>query len=437
MNDTKEEKEVCRVTKQLSVNLGNLLLSLSETLDLANPHIAQHQYRTAYLALNIARNAHLEKEIIENIFTAALLHDIGAISVEEKLALHNFEPVDDIIHCVRGELLLEQIPWLNKISKIVRYHHKEWKDWEVDIDDPVAMSSQIILLSDYIERLIDRKKYILIQQEDIIDSVKKLEDIVVNKKVLSYFLDIAYREDLWLDLDSPRLYTLLLTQGPFETMHVEIDDILLISNLYRDLIDFKSSYTATHTSGVSECASKLAQLLGFANIDLKSMKIAGNFHDIGKLIIPNSIIEKQGKLTAHEFAIIKSHTYYTYYTLDSIGGLQRIKEWAAFHHEKLDGSGYPFHHTEEIIGTGSRIMTVADIFTAISEDRPYRKEMNKNEIYEVLNSQVKQNQLDKRFVDLLFDSYQDVYSHVKEKQQKTMDFYQNRFINIAKEQSIS
>ena len=109
----------------------------------------------------------------------------------------------------------------------------------------------------------------------------------------------------------------------------------------RYLRDFKSRFTATHTSGVAECAVKLSGLFGSAELDVKSMMTAANFHDIGKLVIPNSILEKPGKLTVDEYAIIRCHTYYTFNTLDSIGGLQRIAEQAAYHHEKLDGSGYP------------------------------------------------------------------------------------------------
>src|ERR1035437_3335748 len=108
--------------RQLSVNLDNLLLSLSEVVDLANPSISQHQQRTAYIALELARRANLEPEILENIFAAALLHDIGAITVEEKIAVHNFEVIDINIHTIRGQVLLEQIPWLSKLSNIVRNH---------------------------------------------------------------------------------------------------------------------------------------------------------------------------------------------------------------------------------------------------------------------------------------------------------------------------
>ena len=417
--------------RHLFVNLSNLLLSLSEVTDLANPLIAQHQHRTAYIALELAKFSDLEPEITENIFTAALLHDIGAVTVEEKIAVHNLQKVNESIHTIRGELLLEQIPWLRKISKIVRNHHKNWSAWEEDIENPVVFSSQIVLLSDYVERLIDKNKYILHQSKDIVEIIKKLSDTVVNKKIVACFVDLAKREDFWLDLASPRLYSLLLNNGQFKNMQIGLEDVLLISNLYRDLIDFKSRFTATHTSGVCECAVKLSELFGLAELDVKSMRIAGNFHDIGKLVIPNSILEKPGKLTVQEFEIMRCHTYHTFNTLDSIGGLHRIAEWAAYHHEKLDGSGYPFHLTKEEIGTGSRIMTVADIFTAISEDRPYRKGMDKDEIYKIFKRQTDEGFLDNRIVELLFDNYEIIKLQVKGKQSKALDFYERRFLSIA------
>jgi len=409
--------------RQRIVNLGNLLLTLSEAMDLSNPTISQHQYRTAYIALEIACYAGIRDDRLENIFTASLLHDIGALTVEEKILLHNNEAEDEELHTVRGEILLNRIPWLKGISKIVRNHHRDWKDWDDGLENPVVMASQIIYLSDYIERQIDRSRYILHQTEDIVDIVRKLQDGRVNEKIVSYFIDISKREDFWLDLVNPRLYSVLLHNGPFHNRPVALDDILLISNLYRDLIDFKSPYTATHTSGVAECASKLSELFGFADIDIKYMRIAGNLHDIGKLLIPNSIIEKPGKLTAHEYAIMRCHSYYTYHTIDSIGGLHRIAEWAAYHHERLDGSGYPFHYSGDEISTGARIMAVADVFTALIEDRPYRKGLDEYQIHKIIKNQADNNLLDKKVVELLFDNFNIIYSYVKEKQATARHFY--------------
>ena len=292
------------------------------------------------------------------------------------------------------------------------------------------LASQIVLLSDYVERLIDRNKYILHQRDAILDTIKKMEDTIIHKKVIEYFVDVSKREEFWLDLVSPRLYPLLLHTGPFKNMEIELEHISLMATLYRDLIDFKSRFTATHTSGVSACAEIISKIFGLTELEINSMIIAGNFHDIGKLIIPNKILEKPGKLTSDEFAIMKSHTYFTYYTINSIGGLEQIAEWAAYHHEKLDGSGYPFHCKSGEIDTGSRIIAIADIFTAISEDRPYRKGMEKDESFKVLKTQTDSGLLDKKIVELLFDNYDCINKYVKGNQALSMEFYENRFWSI-------
>jgi len=414
-----------------TINLGNLLITLSETMDLSDPFVSQHQHRTAYIALEIAKHADIKGSMLEDIFTASLLHDIGALTVEEKLLLHNNESENEELHTIRGAILLNRIPWLRDISRIVRFHHRDWKDWDEGLENFVVQASQIIYLADNIERLIDRNKFILHQAGDIEEAVLRLQkEGKVNEKIVSCFLYISKREDFWLNLISPRLSSILLNRGPFYNIFIDMDDILMISNLYRDLIDFKSPYTATHTTGVAECSSKLSELFGLAAIDIKNMKIAGNFHDIGKLLIPNSILEKPGKLTEQEYAIMRCHSYYTYKTLDSIGGLHKIAQWAGFHHERLDGSGYPFHLKCEEIDTGARIMAVSDVFTALMEDRPYRKGMDKNQIYRTVKPMADNNKLDKNIVELLFDNFDLIYSHVKDKQSTAKHLY-DETISVA------
>jgi HD-GYP domain-containing protein (c-di-GMP phosphodiesterase class II) len=414
----------------LSVNLGNLLLSMSEILDIANPSFAQHQQRTAYIALEIGRCANFDAKTLEDIFASALMHDIGAISVEEKVALQNFQSVDENIHALRGEIILEQVQWFKKLSKIIKNHHKKWNEWDEDIKNPVVLISQIILLSDYVERLIDRKKYILYQTNDIIEKIMELSGTAINKDIVNYFIETSKKEEFWLDLVSPKLYQLLQQISPYRDKQIGLDDIIQISDLYKIIIDFKSSFTATHTSGVSACAGEISHLFGLTDFEVNLMKVAGNFHDIGKLAVPNRILEKPGKLTDEEFAVIRCHSYYTYYILDSIGGLGPIVKWAAYHHEKLDGSGYPFHCKADEIDTGSRIMAVADIFTAVIEDRPYRKGMRKEGAYRVLKKQSDEGLIDRQFVDLLFDNYSSISLYVKEKQLEAKDFYDKKFSKV-------
>jgi len=82
-------------------------------------------------------------------------------------------------------------------------------------------------------------------------------------------------------------------------------------------------------------------------------------HDIGKVSTPDNILKKPGKLTKEEMAIMKSHTYHTYFVINAIGGLQQIAEWAAYHHEKLDGSGYPFHCSAGELGSVQNVLQKA------------------------------------------------------------------------------
>jgi len=417
----------------ITVNFGNLLLSLSDAMDLASPLIASHQQRTAFIAWEICKSAGLPEHATEEIFVAALLHDVGAITPEEKINIQKFEECDTETHCIRGELFLEGEIWLQPAAQLVRHHHREWCLWNKNIDEPAVLGSQIILLSDYLERKVKRNRYILLQNKSLTKTIQSLSGKKVHPQVVNYFLETAHREEFWLDLASPRLYSLLLNHGPYKRLEVDLADITRIAKVFRNIIDFRSQYTATHSSGVAECAATIARLFGFTETETELVEVAGNLHDIGKLVVPNSILNKAGKLTTRDFAIIKQHPYHTFSILNTIGGLRDIAEWAAFHHEKLDGSGYPFHHRANKLSTQSRIVTIADMFTAMSENRPYRVGMKQEWVLAELRKQAEANTLDKQIVGLLHDNYQDIRQSISEKQSITQAYYDKKFAVLAAE----
>jgi len=415
--------------KELSVNFGNFLLSLSDAIDLASPQIASHQMRTAFIAWQIAIAAGLSKERIENLFIGALFHDIGALALEDKIKIHNFEAIDFEAHSILGESLFETTRLFAPARKIVRYHHTPWHQWDT-IDRPEVIDSQILYLADYLERKIDRNQYILYQVDGLKEAISSTSGNLIHKSIVELFLQISGREEFWLDLSSRRLYSILMNSGPFRRTELGYDNIFPIAALFRNVIDFKSRFTATHSTGVAECAVMLSRLFGLTEAEVKQMEIAGYFHDLGKLAVPNTILEKPDKLTKDEFAVIKQHTYFTYSVLSTIGGLDQIAEWAAFHHETLAGSGYPFHVGASKLNTGSRIMAVADIFTAIAEDRPYRKGMQRDQIKNVLQSKVDNQVLDKKIVSLLIENYQEISTAVKAKQIDSRELFEKKFANI-------
>jgi HD-GYP domain-containing protein (c-di-GMP phosphodiesterase class II) len=416
--------------RHISVNLGNLLLSLSDAMDLASPDLTQHQQRTAFVVWELGRAGGIPTERLERDFMAALLHDIGAFSLEDKIALLKCEVENTEEHCIRGEVLFNSLPWLKDSSKIVRFHHRQWQDWGDSIETPLVFDSQLLFFSDYLERQIRRDHYILHQNEGIISNLRSLSGSLFHPEIVNLFCEVSDREEFWLDIVSPRLYSLLLHEGPFRRVEIGLADISQISELFRNIIDFRSRFTSTHSSGVAASAAMLTRLFGLTETETKLMEVAGNLHDLGKLAIPNSILEKPGKLTKKEMAIMKSHTYYTYSVVNTIGGLQQIAEWAAYHHEKLDGSGYPFHCTAAELNTGARILMVADIFTALAEDRPYREKMSEKEIVRILRQFSDRGLLDTGVVNLVLKNFEELLSHMSKKQTIAREFYERQFSSI-------
>lgn len=143
-----------------NVNLGNILLSFSDAIDLANKSISAHQMRTAFTAWQIANSAKLPKNEIQKIFIAAILHDVGALTPEDKTRLHNFEETNAEPHCICGAALFESCPLLKESSEIIRWHHRPWNEWDTNIDSNDVFGAQVIYLADYLERLIDKNQYI-------------------------------------------------------------------------------------------------------------------------------------------------------------------------------------------------------------------------------------------------------------------------------------
>jgi HD-GYP domain-containing protein (c-di-GMP phosphodiesterase class II) len=410
-----------------TVNLGNMVLSLSNAMDLASPALIQHQQRVAYVAWRMGRAAGHPHERLERTFIAALLHDIGAFSLEEKFSLRSFE-VDNIEdHCLRGEMLLREVPWLKESALLIRHHHREWQQWDEPIENRVVLDSQLLCLADYLERLIRRDEHILQQSDDIVSTIRSHSGDLFHPDAVELFLAVCYKEEFWLDLVSPRLFSQLLNNGPFRTIEVDLSGIRVISKLYRNIIDFQSRFTSTHSAGVAAAASTLARLYGLTETEAELMAVAGDLHDLGKLAIPNAILDKPGALSKQEMALVRSHSYYTYSVISSIGGFQPIAEWAAYHHERLDGSGYPFHCKAGELSTGARIMMIADIFTALTEDRPYRAGMPRVQVVSIIKDLVDRRQLDGRVAAALFDNYHEVSAYVSEWQAAEREFYEEQF----------
>lgn len=413
--------------QRTSVNLGNLVLSLSDALDLAYTSLAMHQQRTAFVAWELGRAAGIGGARLETLFLAALLHDIGALSTEEKRSLHANEvgEVREVaVHCVQGARLFEATPWLASAAPLVLHHHRPFRDWSGSHDAAQAFDAQLLCLADTLERHVDRSTYVLHQDQPLRDFITSQAGDQFSPDAVALFREISAREEFWLDLTSPRLYSLLLHNGPFRAIDVDVDSVGLYAELLSRIVDFKSPFTATHSAGVAECATLLARVAGMSEPEVRWMTIAGLLHDLGKLVVPNAILEKPAGLTPAEFAVIKQHTYFTYSIVSTIEGLQTIAEWGAFHHERLDGRGYPFHRNADDLVLGSRVMAVADMFTAMAEDRPYRPGIPLVQVSAILREQAAKGLQDGRVVSALLDHLSEIAPAVAERQAAARSSYQ-------------
>jgi HD-GYP domain-containing protein (c-di-GMP phosphodiesterase class II) len=414
--------------QRVSINLQNLILSMSDALDLASPALSQHQLRTAFIAWEMSKAVGLPPGETGNLFIASLLHDIGALSLEEKIGVHDGSYQDVVVHPKLGALVLRRMPFFESAADVISMHHADWETVRERSAESAVRLSQILHLADLAERLIDRSKYILFQNQDILGRIQARSGTEIDPAQIDVFRSISDREDFWLDLVSPRLYSLLLHDGPIHGIEIDLKNLKPISEMFRNVIDFRSRFTATHSTGVATAASELSKCYGLTEMEVGLMEVAGNFHDVGKMVIPNAILDKPDRLIPSEVAVMRQHTYFTYMVMNTIGGILQIAEWAAFHHERLDGTGYPFHLDGENLNIGSRIMAVADIFTALTEDRPYRKGLSQTEVLAILRDWSAKNYIDSGVLNTLQANFEQVSSVTQKRQAEIKEFYEQDFL---------
>ncbi len=157
-----------------------------------------------------------------------------------------------------------------------------------------------------------------------------------------------------------------------------------VCSAFAQIVDAKSPFTAEHSTRVSEYTVRIAQTLGISGERLVLLRRASLLHDIGKLAVPNTILDHPGKPSDDDWAVIRKHPFYTQQILEQIPGFERISEVASAHHERLDGKGYHRGFGAEQLDLDMRIIAVADVFDALSAKRPYRDALPFEEVMKIM-----------------------------------------------------
>ncbi len=203
------------------------------------------------------------------------------------------------------------------------------------------------------------------------------------------FAGLQAEPGFWSALAEERLAERVLDLEPAQAERWVDDDYLdEIAIAFAQVIDAKSSFTRGHSERVAVFTDMIAEELGFSPERRRWLNRAALLHDIGKLAISNSILDKPGKLTDEEFAAIRSHPVHSENILRSISVFSDLAPVAGGHHEKLNGKGYPRGLAGADISLETRIVTAADIFDALTADRPYRPAMQVSKAYEIMAREV-------------------------------------------------
>jgi len=170
-----------------------------------------------------------------------------------------------------------------------------------------------------------------------------------------------------------------------------------------NLLESRDPYTSAHSARVRDIALNIAKTLALSQKATDEIAIAAILHDIGKIGVPEVILNKPGRLTLEEYRIIQEHTQIGYTALKAISSLDRIPEYILYHHEAYDGTGYPTGLCAEAIPFPSRIIHVADVYDALTSHRVYRNAMTHEETMDIFKNE-RGRQFDPQIVDALIDS---------------------------------
>ncbi|MBR1559391.1 MAG: HD domain-containing protein [Clostridia bacterium] len=391
--------------KKPLTTLHDLVRALPPVMNIISHDVQDHHQKVAYLSCVIAEEMGLSEQ--ERLLTlgGAMLHDVGGILREGAITLEDIEQ-DAAALAQAGAALLGGHPVTRFFADVVRHSQTPWRSAAPSLRTllrarPVLIG-QIVHLADTVALLLEPDKPVLNQVDHIRQCVEGAGDREYHPDVRKAFDAVSRREGVWLDmLYRPERFLDFLPDDRWVTL----EEALQYTDIISRLIDFRSPFTAMHSAGVAATAEALARLAGMCAEECLMMRMAGNLHDIGKLKIPREILEKPGKLTDEEFNVMKEHAYFSYVILREIRGFDQIAVWAAFHHEKLNGAGYPFHLKADEIPLGARIMAVADVFSAITEDRPYRKGMDPDKARAVLRGDAAKGALSGELVELLIANF--------------------------------
>jgi len=379
------------------IQVANLVEGLSLAIDIAENKPLQHSKAVTFLSLLVGEKIGLTSEELDALYYAGLLHDIAFTSKDN---------VCPVCEAVQEYGLSHLVPSLLYADTIIHYSKENWDSSGSSgiLTENIPLCSRLLTIITSIEDIENEKRNFWGWRERVIQMLQLGSGNRFDPKLVSLLIDLLSDREFSLDLFDVNFSERIRKYQPLDVISVSDDLFKVLGKSFALFIDNKSQYTANHSQEVANVAMHIAQKMDLSETDAEMIHLAGLLHDLGKVAIPNTILEKPGNLTQMEYDIIKNHPFYTALIISKIPELQTIGVWASAHHERLDGSGYYLGMKENELTYEARLIAVADVYAALAADRPYRKGMQKEEIEKVMQKMVDLRHLDGDIVAIALDS---------------------------------
>ncbi|MCL2210157.1 MAG: HD domain-containing protein [Treponema sp.] len=388
----------------MTFRMDSLIVTITSALDSVEKELlgasSNHGKRIAVLCTKMGKLLGKNTKEISGLTNCALLHD-NALT-EYILATRMGGHYDSTMkkHCEYGQRNADLLGFNTNINNFILYHHEraDGKGPYGIFEGGGPVEAELIAIADSIDvvRHLQNLKF------DDLASVQKTIREETGKKFGKIAAQAMLEVMDWPTVESLKDEFINETSGAFLVPWVaDMEDKIIFNlvNFITRIIDYKSVFTKHHSTQIANMAYLMGKYYNYNQEEIMKLYLASALHDLGKLETPTAILEKPGKLTDDEFLIIKKHVFKTRKLLENIDGFQDICEWASNHHEKLNGTGYPFGKKADELDFNSRLMTCIDIYQAVREERPYHPPRSHKGAILLLDKMADNGETDKSIVN--------------------------------------
>ncbi|MBS0249293.1 MAG: HD domain-containing protein [Proteobacteria bacterium] len=421
-----------------NVRLAELLGALSHALDMVEGQPAGHCLRCCWIGIHIGRAISMSETDISDLYYTLLLKDLGCSSNAARIC--QLYMTDDLVfkrdaknidgslpqalrfvlshtglqagladriralvtafltagtapkelvetRCQRGAEIARTMRFSERVAQGIQNLDEHWDGSGLPLrlqGVAIPLFSRIALMAQVIDVFFTSGGIDAARRE-----VDNRSGTWFDPMLVGAFDRIADNAEFWSMLASADLQNALYALEPAQTIKTVDDDYLDdVAAAFAKVVDSKSPYTGGHSERVTLFTDLIAEEMGYSLERRRWLKRAALLHDIGKLGVSNSILDKPAKLDANEWAAMKLHSLYSEQILSRIAAFSDLAVVAGAHHERLDGKGYPRGLTADCIRLETRIITVADIFDALTAERPYRAAMPISQAFAIMAEEV-------------------------------------------------